>query len=111
MITGRVGAGKSTLLMALLGLTCIDDGTILWNGQGLTNPAEFFTPPRTAYTMKAKLMSYSYALRDEFALASTIFSSLLIKVPASFETGTLSCCQDNVCASLIREIRLNQANP
>ena len=50
VITGRIGSGKSTLLRVLLGLLPIDQGDITWNGMPVTNPAEFFVPPRCAYT-------------------------------------------------------------
>lgn len=50
VITGRVGSGKSTLLRVLLGLLPSDQGTILWNGRVVEEPATFFVPPRSAYT-------------------------------------------------------------
>ena len=50
VITGRIGSGKTTLLRALLGLLPADGGTITWNGKRVAKPAEFFVPPRCAYT-------------------------------------------------------------
>lgn len=50
VITGTVGSGKSTLLRVLLGLLPADAGTILWNGQIVDEPGNFFVPPRSAYT-------------------------------------------------------------
>jgi ATP-binding cassette subfamily B protein len=50
VITGRIGSGKTTLLRALLGLLPADGGTITWNGNRVDEPAEFFVPPRCAYT-------------------------------------------------------------
>ena len=50
VITGRIGSGKTTLLRALLGLVPADGGTIAWNGNLVDEPAEFFIPPRCAYT-------------------------------------------------------------
>jgi ATP-binding cassette, subfamily B, bacterial len=50
VITGRVGSGKTTLLRAVLGLVRADSGAILWNGEVVADPAEFFVPPRSAYT-------------------------------------------------------------
>jgi len=50
VITGRIGSGKSTLLRVLLGLLPSEQGDITWNGMPVTNPAEFFVPPRCAYT-------------------------------------------------------------
>ncbi len=50
VVTGRVGSGKSTLLRALLGLLPLDSGEIEWNGERITAPDNFMTPPRVAYT-------------------------------------------------------------
>ena len=50
VITGRIGAGKTTLLRALLGLLPRGAGEIRWNGELIPEPAEFFVPPRAAYT-------------------------------------------------------------
>lgn len=50
VITGRIGSGKTTLVQVLLGLLPPSAGTILWNGEPVSNPASFFVPPQTAYT-------------------------------------------------------------
>ena len=50
VITGRIGSGKTTLVRALLGLLPRDDGEIHWNGELVSDPGEFFIPPRSAYT-------------------------------------------------------------
>lgn len=50
VVTGRIGSGKSTLVRTLLGLLPKADGTILWNGRVVEDPATFLTPPRTSYT-------------------------------------------------------------
>ncbi|MBM7566136.1 ABC transporter ATP-binding protein [Paenibacillus sacheonensis] len=50
VITGRVGSGKSTLVRTLLGLLPKSDGTILWNGRVIADPAGFLKPRRTSYT-------------------------------------------------------------
>jgi ATP-binding cassette subfamily B protein len=50
VITGRIGAGKTTLLRVLLGLLPKDSGEIRWNGELVESPADFFIPPRSAYT-------------------------------------------------------------
>jgi ATP-binding cassette subfamily B protein len=50
VITGRVGAGKTTLLRVLLGLLPRDAGEIACDGMRVAELAEFFTPPRAAYT-------------------------------------------------------------
>ena len=50
VITGKVGSGKSTLLKAILGLLPKSKGSIFWNGDLVKDEAEFFVPPRSAYT-------------------------------------------------------------
>lgn len=70
VITGRVGAGKTTFLRALLGMVHAQSGEIRWNGDEVTNPATFFTPPRTAYTGQAPRL-FSESLRDNVLLGDT----------------------------------------
>jgi ATP-binding cassette subfamily B protein len=67
VITGRVGSGKTTLLRALLGLLEADAGEIRWNGERIDRPAEFFTPPRSAYTPQVPAL-FSESLRDNIML-------------------------------------------
>jgi len=50
VVTGRIGSGKTTLLQVLLGLLPKDEGEIRWNGDLVDDPAQFFVPPRSAYT-------------------------------------------------------------
>lgn len=50
VITGRVGSGKTTLLRAILGLLPRQAGEMYWNGQIVSDPAQFFLPPLCAYT-------------------------------------------------------------
>jgi ATP-binding cassette subfamily B protein len=50
VVTGRIGSGKTTLLEAMLGLLPLDGGEVRWNGQPVTDPWDFFVPPRCAYT-------------------------------------------------------------
>jgi len=50
VITGPIGSGKTTLLRVLLGLLPAQAGTIYWNNQPVTDPANFFVPSRVAYT-------------------------------------------------------------
>ena len=50
VVTGRVGAGKTTLLRVLLGLLPQDAGDIFWGEMRVSDAAEFFRPPRAAYT-------------------------------------------------------------
>lgn len=67
VITGRVGAGKTTLLRAILGLVRSQAGEIRWNGTVIDDPAEFFTPPRAAYTPQVPRL-FSMSLRDNLLL-------------------------------------------
>ncbi|HKV84178.1 MAG TPA: ABC transporter ATP-binding protein [Ktedonobacterales bacterium] len=50
VVTGRIGSGKTTLLRALLGFVAPQAGAIFWNGERVRDPADFFAPPRIAYT-------------------------------------------------------------
>ena len=75
VVTGRVGSGKTTVLRAVLGL--LDDratggpaicrGEIRWNGRLVERPAEYFTPPRSAYTPQVPLL-FSESLRDNILM-------------------------------------------
>ncbi|HEU5087248.1 MAG TPA: ABC transporter ATP-binding protein, partial [Roseiflexaceae bacterium] len=67
VITGRIGSGKTTLLRTLLGLLPADNGTIRWNGQLVDEPADFFVPPRSAYTAQVPRL-FSLTLRDNLLL-------------------------------------------
>jgi ATP-binding cassette subfamily B protein len=63
VVTGRIGSGKSTLMRVLMGLLPKDAGVILWNGQPVEKPAEFFVPPRAAYIPQVPRL-FSEALQD-----------------------------------------------
>jgi ATP-binding cassette subfamily B protein len=67
VVTGRVGSGKTTLLRALLGLLPAQQGQINWNGQPVTDPGNFFRPPRSAYTPQVPQL-FSYSLKDNLLL-------------------------------------------
>lgn len=67
VIAGRVGSGKTTLLRALLGLLPLESGRITWNGSPVEDPAEFFVPPRCAYTSQVPWL-FSASLRDNVLL-------------------------------------------
>jgi ATP-binding cassette subfamily B protein len=67
VITGRVGSGKTTLLRTILGLLPATGGRILWNGRPVEEPAEFFVPPRSAYTPQVPRL-FSMSLRDNLLL-------------------------------------------
>ncbi|HBL50904.1 MAG TPA: ABC transporter ATP-binding protein [Firmicutes bacterium] len=63
VITGRIGSGKTTLLRTLLGLLPKEDGEIRWNGTRVEHPADFFTPPYTAYTPQVPVL-FSETIRE-----------------------------------------------
>src|SRR5208282_577711 len=63
VIAGEVGAGKTTLIKALLGLTPIQSGEILWNGKPVDDPASFMVPPRCAYTAQMPRL-FSESVRE-----------------------------------------------
>ena len=67
VITGRIGSGKTTLLRVLLGLLPKDSGEIRWNQKLVADPADFFVPPRTAYTSQIPLL-FSESLRNNILL-------------------------------------------
>ena len=69
VITGRVGSGKTTLLQSLLGLLPMQAGEIYWNGQRVWEPAEFFVPPRSAYTPQVPLL-FSESIRDNILMGT-----------------------------------------
>jgi ATP-binding cassette subfamily B protein len=67
VITGRIGSGKTTLLRALLGLLPSHAGAVSWNGQPVTDLADFFVPPRCAYTSQVPRL-FSETLRENILL-------------------------------------------
>lgn len=98
VITGRIGSGKTVLLRTLLGLLPKSEGTILWNGQVIAEPAAFFVPPRIAYTPQVPHL-FSTSLRDnlllglpeatvsiEQAIFQAVFEQDLAELPDGLET-------------------------
>lgn len=67
VVTGRIGSGKTTLLRTLLGLLPMESGEIRWNGGIVANPADFFIPPRCAYTAQVPRL-FSNTLRNNILL-------------------------------------------
>ncbi len=67
VVTGRIGSGKTTLLRAILGLVQKDQGDITWNGELVTDPAQFMIPPRAAYTPQIPYL-FSDPLKDNILL-------------------------------------------
>jgi ATP-binding cassette, subfamily B, bacterial len=66
VVTGRIGSGKTTLLRTLLGLLSAD-GRLFWNSALISNPGDFLTPPRTAYTAQAPRL-FSETLRQNILM-------------------------------------------
>lgn len=98
VITGRIGSGKTTLLRVLLGLLPKQSGAIYWNGRLVEDPANFFVPPRSAYTPQIPQL-FSYTLREnillglekdddeiEKALKMAVFEQDLAAMNAKMET-------------------------
>lgn len=67
VLTGRVGSGKTTVLRCLLGLLPSDRYMVEWNGQPVAAAADFFVPPRCAYTAQVPRL-FSDSLRDNLLL-------------------------------------------
>ena len=78
VITGRIGSGKTTLLRSILGLLPVQTGQLFWNDQLINDPANFFVPPRSAYTpQQPRLLSAS--LRDNLLLGLPETTAILDK--------------------------------
>jgi ATP-binding cassette subfamily B protein len=95
VITGRVASGKTTLLRVLLGLLPEDEGDIRWNGEQVSDLANFFVPPRSAYTPQVPHL-FSDTLKeniliglpeDAAALPAAIKTAILEHDIAGFEEG------------------------
>lgn len=93
VVTGRVGSGKSTLLRALLGLLPREGGEIRWNGRLVDDPANFFVPPRSAYTSQVPRL-FSESLRDSILmglpdnhLPAALHAAVLERDVATLEQG------------------------
>ncbi|MEE3043538.1 MAG: ABC transporter ATP-binding protein [Candidatus Latescibacterota bacterium] len=67
VVTGRIGSGKTTLVRALVGVLPMQTGQILWNGEPVEDPRQFFLPPRCAYTPQVPRL-FSESLRDNILL-------------------------------------------
>ncbi|MDE0220020.1 MAG: ABC transporter ATP-binding protein [Spirochaetaceae bacterium] len=66
-VTGRVGAGKTTLLKALVGLTPLDGGAILWNGAAVRDPVTWFRHPVCTYVPQEPHL-FSVSIHENVAL-------------------------------------------
>lgn len=67
VVTGKIGSGKTTLLRTILGLVPADGGSVRWNGEVVTDPDDFFVPPRSAYTPQVPKL-FSMSLRENLLL-------------------------------------------
>lgn len=85
IITGRVGAGKTTLLRTILGLLPRQAGEIRWNGTPVAAPAEFFVPPRSAYTAQVPRL-FSDTLQANILLG---LPEAVVDLPAVLQTAVL----------------------
>ncbi|HTK09359.1 MAG TPA: ABC transporter ATP-binding protein [Ktedonobacteraceae bacterium] len=70
VITGRIGSGKTTLLRTLLGLLQKEAGEIYWNEQLVSDPANFFKPPYSAYTAQVPRL-----------FSDTLTNNILLGIP------------------------------
>ncbi len=106
VITGRVGSGKTTLLRLLLGLLPLQKGALYWNGELIEHPAQFFKPPRSAYTPQVPQL-FSNTLRENLlmglqqsdaelqeAIALAALDQDLVNLPAGLNTliGSKGMC-------------------
>ncbi|GHO76523.1 HlyB/MsbA family ABC transporter [Ktedonobacter sp. SOSP1-85] len=67
VITGRIGSGKTTLLRTILGLLPRQAGEIVWNGECIASPEQFFLPPQSAYTPQIPRL-WSETLKDNLLM-------------------------------------------
>lgn len=86
VVTGRIGAGKTTLLRTLLGLLPQQSGEIYWNGRLVKQPAEFFVPPRTAYTAQVPRL-FSDSLKQNLLLG---LPEAQVKMTEAIEAAVLA---------------------
>lgn len=86
VVTGRIGAGKTTLLRTLLGLLPAQDGAVLWNGAAIADPAEWFVPPRCAYTPQVPRL-FSGTLRENIVLDRAVEQQSLDLAVARADLG------------------------
>lgn len=77
VVTGRIGSGKTTLLRVLQGLLPKTAGEILWNGQPVSDPATFFTPPHSSYTPQSTRL-FSESLCDNVLMGDPHDDRLLL---------------------------------
>jgi ATP-binding cassette subfamily B protein len=95
VITGRLGSGKTTLLRVLLGLLSDSQYDVQWNNEQIIDPANFFVPPRVAYTPQVPRL-FNETVRDNIlqglpedgvALMAAVETAVLASDLAQLENG------------------------
>ena len=102
VITGGVGAGKSTLLGAILGLLPSQRGEMLWNGQMVAAPSEFFVPPHAAFVPQVPRLAAPQRVKITHAFSD--FSTLVL-LPASVSGPAfdrIGCCSPECRWEIVR---------
>ena len=85
VVTGRIASGKTTLLRVLLGLLPKDTGEIRWNSEVVADPANFFVPPRSAYTAQVPQL-FSATLKENILLG---LAEDAVDLPAAIATAVM----------------------
>ena len=78
VIAGPVGSGKTSLLRGLLGLIELDAGELRWNGELITDPANFLVPPQCAYVAQVPRL-FAESLADNLRLGHAVSDGDLIE--------------------------------
>lgn len=94
VIAGKTAAGKTMLARTLLGLYPMSAGEILWNGQKVLEPKEYFVPSIAAYTPQ-KPNFFSDSIRNnilmtgqsDIELEQILYQSVLEEDVKTFENG------------------------
>lgn len=94
-IVGRIGSGKTTLVRTLLGQLPKQSGDIQWNGVQVSDAAEFFVPPHSAYspqishlfsdTLQANILLGQFEEKADMQMA--IYKAVLDQDIANFPQG------------------------
>ena len=82
-VSGPNGAGKTTLLRALASLSSLSSGSILFNGQDLTQLDSNFRARCISYLPQRSEIHWALSVRDVVALGLVPFGSRLDKITPS----------------------------
>jgi len=96
VITGRIGSGKTTLLRVLQGLLPKDSGEVFWNGTLVEDPANYFVPPRSAYTSQVPWL-FSAPLKDNLLMGAP---EDLVDVDAAIQSAVMENDLEDLDAGL-----------